>query len=138
MDVTVKGFMDDDYFAYLNVFVFNPENYAVSEGVKAIIDTGAQDCLVKRSFAGKMGLKPVDKLRELNPLGGVMESDYYRLGLILDTANYTDATKYAILKMGAIEEEGYPAELILGGTFLRHCTFSYDGHNRTFELRAKL
>jgi len=138
MEVIVSGAMDDDYFAYLDVFVFNTDTYAVSEGVKAIIDTGAQDCLVKRSFAGKIGLKPVDKLKELNPLGGVMESDYYKLGLILDTKNYMDTSKYAILKVGAIEEEGYPADMILGGTFLRHCSFSYDGHKKAFELHVKL
>ena len=138
MDVTITGGMDDDFFACLEVYVFNTDTFAVSEGVKAIIDTGAQDCLVKRSFANKLGLKAVDKLHELNPLGGIMDSDYFKLGLILDTKNYADPSQYAILKVGAIEEEGYPADMILGGTFLRHCRFCYDGHNKTFELHVKM
>ena len=93
MDITVKGIIDDDGFACLNVFVFNTETYAVCKDVKAIIDTGAQDSLVKRSFASRLGLLAVDKLRELNPLGGIMESDYYRIGLIVDTANPMDNSK---------------------------------------------
>ncbi len=138
MNATVKGAIDDDCFAYLDVYVFNTDTYAVCKGVKAIIDTGAQDCLLKKSLVAKMGLRPVAKLKELNPVGGIMESDCYKIGLITDTENYLDTTKYAILTMALIEEEGYPADMILGAAFLKHCTFNYDGPNKTFELHIVL
>ena len=138
MDAIIKGTIDDDGFAFLRVSVFNTETYAVCKGIKAIIDTGAQDSLVKRSLAEKTGLKPVDKFRELNPVGGIMESDYFKVGLITDTENYMDTSKYVVMKMGTMEEEEFPADIILGGTFLRHCSFHYDGKSRTFELHIML
>lgn len=138
MNATIKGAIDDDLFAFLNVFVFNTDTYEVCKGIKAIIDTGAQDCLIKRNLATKLGLRSVDKLEELNPVGGIITSDYFKIGLITDTENYMDTSKYAILQAGAIEEAGYPADMILGATFLRHCTFNYDGRNKTFEIHIQL
>ena len=130
--------MDEGYFPFLHVFVFDPETFDVRKDVKAIIDTGAQDCLVKSSFAKKLGLTVIDKQQELNPVGGIMEADFYKVGLIIDTPNYMDTSKYAVLTMGTIEDEDYPADMILGGTFLRHCIFNYDGRNRSFELHVIL
>ncbi|WP_295653194.1 hypothetical protein [uncultured Mucilaginibacter sp.] len=138
MNLTISGSLDPDYFAYIDVFVFNTETYEVCKGIKAIIDTGAQDCLVKQSLAAKLGLQPVDRFKALNPEGGIVESDCYKIGLILDTENFMDTSKYAVLKMGTLEEEAFPADMILGGTFLRHCRFIYDGPGREFEVQAVL
>ena len=138
MDAVIKGAVDTDFFAYLGGHLFNTETYAVFKDLKAIVDTGAQDCLIKKSVAAKLGLKPVDKLEELNPVGGILESDYFKAGIITDTANYTDESKYAILEVGTIETEDFPADMILGGTFLRHCRFTFDGPGRTFELHITL
>ena len=138
MNTTVKGTMDEDFFPFLNVFVFDPETFDVCKDVKAIIDTGAEDCLVKNSFAKKLGLAVIDKQQELNPVDGITEAELYKVGLIVDTQNYMDTSKYAVLTMGTIEDEDYPADMILGGTFLRHCTFNYDGRNKAFELHVML
>ncbi len=138
MNLTISGALDADCFAYLTVFAFNTDTYEVCKDLKAIIDTGAQDCLIKRSLAAKLGLQPADSFKALNPEGGIIESDCYKLGLITDTANYMDNSKYAILKMGTLEEEAFPADMILGGTFLRHCRFTYDGPGREFEIHVEL
>jgi hypothetical protein len=138
MNYTVKGSLDEDYFAYLTVFAFNTDTYEVCKDLKAIVDTGAQDCLIKKSLAAKLGLHSVDKFKVLNPEGGIIDSDYFKLGLIVDTENYMDTSKYIVIKMGALEEEGFPADMILGGTFLRHARFSYDGTMRTFEVQIAL
>ncbi len=138
MNITIKGALDEDFFAYFPVFAFNTDSYEVCKDIKAIIDTGAQDCLVKKGVAAKLGLQPVDKFKALNPEGGIIASDCYKLGLILDTENHIDTSKCAILQMGTLEEEAFPADMILGGTFLRHCRFVYDGPGREFEVHVVL
>ena len=138
MDFTINGNLDDDRFAFLNVYVFNTETFDVCKDVTAIIDTGAQDCLVKRRLAKKMGLKSAGKLQELNPVGGTLECDYFIIGLVTDTANPLDAEKYVKLQVGILEEESFPSDIILGGTFLRHCTFLYNGRGKIFELHIQL
>ena len=136
MNLTVSGTLDEDYFACLTVSTFNTDTYEVCKDIKAIIDTGAQDCLIKKSLAAKLGLHPVDKFKALNPEGGIIESVCYKVGLIMDTANFMDSSKYVILKTGTIEEESFPADMRLGGTFLRHCRFMYDGPGRQFEIHV--
>ena len=138
MNITINGALDDDLFAYITVAIFNTGTYEVCKNIKAIIDTGAQDCLVKRELVAKLGLQPIDTFKALNPEGGIITSDLYKVGLITDTNNYLDTSKYVTIKMGILEEDAFPADIILGGTFLRHCRFTFNGLARRFEIHVVL
>jgi predicted aspartyl protease len=98
--------------------------------VPALIDTGAQESHLDSALAAQLKLPVVDK----RIVAGVcrMLVDVCRAQVHVESLRYTIEGQFTVIPLAA--HIGY--HVILGRTFLRHCTLVYDGKlgDATLEL----
>jgi predicted aspartyl protease len=135
MDNHVSGIFDEDAFPFLQLQVLNRKK-GLSVMTKAIIDTGAAHCLVREELAQQLQLETLREADYRHPLFGKMLLTEYLMDICFDQ----DGEQIAIfegVRAGTLIDPHYPASVIIGVEVLKHCLFSYNGHQRTFTLGFK-
>jgi len=98
--------------------------------LEALVDTGAQESCIDRLLAAQLGLPVIDRA-EVCGVHGQREVDVYMAQIYVPVLNFTEYGKFAGVEL---KEGGHRQHILLGRTFLRNFTFSYDGVNGTFSL----
>lgn len=98
--------------------------------IKALVDTGADHCLLDTSVIHDLGLKYRDSIRVRNSSGTRPCALY---GTTLCLSAYED---HAFEFLAAIMdfEEGLPMQAIIGRDMLQYFNLSYKGGDRSFQL----
>jgi hypothetical protein len=89
--------------------------------VPALIDTGAQESAIDSQLAAQLKLPIVDK--RIVAGVGRMRVDVCLAQVHLEALRYTLEGHFAVIPLAA--HVGY--DVVLGRSFLRYCSFSYDG-----------
>ncbi|HYH14440.1 MAG TPA: hypothetical protein VD794_04430 [Flavisolibacter sp.] len=132
MDKIVTGTFDEDAFPYLHLRVMNRKK-ELSVSAKAIIDTGAAHCLVREELAQQLQLETLRVADYRHPVFGKMPLTEYLMDLRFDQ----EGRQMAIIediRTGTLIDPYYPASVIIGVEVLKHCTFNYNGPQKSFSL----
>lgn len=136
MDRVLTGNFDEYGFPYLTVGI--AKQYTSNQIIaKAIIDTGAAHCLLQLDLIKALQLEPFRDTRYLHPQNGLLDSKDYFVDLYIDINNPNGAARIEDVKAGIIYDQGYPAGMIIGVEFLKNTCFSYNGHEKTFEMEVR-
>ena len=136
MNRLLTGNFDDYGFPYLTVGIAKQHtcNQIIT---KAIIDTGAAHCLLQLDLIKALQLEPFRDTKYLHPQNGLLDSKDYFVDLYINTNNSDSAARIESVRVGVIYDQGYPAGMIIGVEFLKNTCFSYNGHEKTFEMKMK-
>jgi predicted aspartyl protease len=140
MNRTIVGKIDEHGFAYINVNVVSPSNDTkIAYNAKAIIDTGAAYCLIKRDLIEFLNIEPFKKdTNILHPIDGVQSAPNYYVNLMIDIDNNDGAALLQQLRVGIIHLEDYPSAMIIGVELLKYCKFTYNAKEGLFELNLEM
>lgn len=97
--------------------------------VRAVIDTGAQLCVIRQSLADDLGLQPHDE-RNFGNSTCVERRPIYLVDLILKD---DVRRKY---EAAGCDFHGQSIEFLLGRNFLAHSKLTYDGTVGSYELEV--
>ena len=128
MNQILKGEIDGLYgFPILDVLIFGENGRQVR--AKAIVDTGAAHCCLQQDVIDGLELQLIiANGTMLHPIDGVIQQKYYKVYFELcDQAGFE-------MPVAILHSVDYPAAMILGVSFLKHCKFIYNHFEKTFEL----
>ena len=97
------------------------------DDVRAIVDTGADICVIRHAYADDLGLQKHDERQFANSTGCEVRP-VYRVDLI-----FKDGRRRPYETAGC-DFRGQNIEFLLGRNFLAHVRFSYDGPLGGYEL----
>jgi len=128
-EIIIRGGIDEFSLPYISVNVICPSTNKRSILVKAVIDTGATGNFIKESFAQCFGIKEENRSSFKHPTDGDISTLTYRTNILIDE-------KYLVTfnNVGIIHTVDYPADVIIGMSFLKYCDLTYMGFLRTFSL----
>ena len=100
---------------------------------QALIDTGASDCYVDVDLARELQLRKVDRHTVIGVTGNRLTVDVYSARIRIEALDVTlldPCPSYPIRRMRG------PFGVILGRSFLRRVTMSYDGSRGSVRISA--
>jgi predicted aspartyl protease len=133
MDHSIAGRFDEYGFPFLEIQVWNKQQ-EVFLPAKAIIDTGAAHCMIREELALQLQLPELRVADYRHPVFGTMPLKEYIMDLRFDTNPATNSPVLEGVRAGTLIDLNYPAGVIIGVELLKHCSFSYNGQNKTFTL----
>ncbi len=136
MDRVLTGNFDEYDFPYLTVGIAK-QHTGNQIMTKAIIDTGAAHCLLQLDLIKALQLESFRNTKYLHPQNGWIDSKDYLVDLYIDIKNPNGAARIEDVRIGVIYDQGYPAGMIIGVEFLKNTCFSYNGHEKTFEMKVR-
>ena len=137
MNRIITGNLDNYLFAYIPVNLVSPINSKlIAKNVKAIIDTGAAYCLIKSDLIDYLQLiSDSSDSNILHPIEGLQNVEKYFLDMQIDVENIDGVALIKNLRVGKLNADDYPADMIIGIELLRFCQFTYNAIEKTFELQ---
>jgi predicted aspartyl protease len=92
-------------------------------GIRALVDTGASESCIDSVLAQQLGL-PIINRTEIAGAGGKHEINVHLAQIYLPALNLTILGAFAGVHLSA---GGQIHQALIGRTFLRHCTLTYEG-----------
>lgn len=104
------------------------------EGVRALLDTGANSSLVSVAILDKLGLQPISKDVSASGLGGAFETAAYevRLTLLMDGKGGVLYPTLRVASIGGL----IGCDIVVGRDVLQNFCLVYDGKGGTFTLEC--
>jgi predicted aspartyl protease len=101
-----------------------------SGSVLALVDTGALESCIDSELAAQLGLPIVDR-QHIAGVGGSIEVNVHLAQIYIPALNYTIYGTFAGVHLNA---GGQPHVALIGRTFLRHHTMTYDGRSGSVTI----
>ncbi|HKV43592.1 MAG TPA: retroviral-like aspartic protease family protein [bacterium] len=98
--------------------------------VQALVDTGASECCIDSLLATQLNLPVVDR-RKVSGAHGAQEVNMHLAQVHVPTLSFTMYGVFAGVHLAA---GGQVHRALIGRTFLRHFTMSYEGRTGTVTL----
>lgn len=133
---TIHGKLDEFGFAYLPVIIAKEKGEETQ--AKAIIDTGAAHCALKKHLIEKLQLEAVSKSSYTHVQFGEMLFNDYFVNLILDAENPTGCIVVKSVKVTEFNSDDYPCDLLIGVDLLQHARFEYNGLEKNFTMDIRI
>lgn len=137
MERSITGHFDEHGFPYLDIQVWN-KGRNVFRPAKAIIDTGAAHCMIREELAVQLGLPELRVADYRHPVFGKMLLKEYIMNLRFDGSPEAGNSILEGIRAGTLADLNYPADVIIGVELLKHCSFSYNGYEKSFTLTTNL
>lgn len=131
MDRLLTGTLDEYGFAFLTVVI---KNGTRNLEAKAIIDTGAAHCAIKKEFVDQLGLQAVSASTYSHVQFGEMRFGDYLVDILLDAANPAGGILIQSVKVTEFHNTDYPSDVLIGVDLLKHARFEYNGLARNFTM----
>jgi len=97
--------------------------------VKALIDTGASNCVIGENIPKKLGLKPVNKIKITTPSCKDYESYQYFLRMLIPDNKISYEGVFTVAPLC-----GQEIDALIGRDLLSNCVFIYTGYINQFTL----
>ena len=115
---------------------FNPSSGGVPvpgiTGVSALVDTGAGESCIDSTLAAQLNLPIVDK-RTVSGVHGAQDVNMHLAQIRVPSLNIDILGAFAGVHLAA---GGQLHQALIGRTFLRHFTMTYEGHTGTVRITS--
>jgi predicted aspartyl protease len=101
------------------------------KGSHALVDTGATESCIDAAVAAALNLPIVDR-RNIAGVGGIHEVNLHLAQIYIPELDFTIYGRFAAVNLQA---GGQPHVVLIGRTFLRHVTLTYDGATGQVNIR---
>jgi predicted aspartyl protease len=109
-----------------------PAPIAGIKGVDALVDTGAAESCIDSLLASQLNLPIVDR----RPIAGALGQGEANMHLAQVHIPSLKRTIYGVFAGVHLQAGGQMHKALIGRTFLRHCTMSYDGQAGTVSIET--
>lgn len=100
--------------------------------IRALVDTGATECCIDSLLASQLGLPTVDR-RSISGVHGSHVANVHLAQVHVPTLNFTVYGAFAAVDLVA---GGQPHQVLMGRTFLRDFTMTYEGRTGTVIISS--